>query len=51
MFSFSYGEDVGDPPLKGDVREIRWGTYWEGSRIDRASRLKGKVTLLLIWGG
>ena len=37
--------------VEGSAQEIRWGRHWAGPEIQAPSDLKGKVTLLVIWGG
>ena len=37
--------------VEGSTQEIRWGRHWAGPEIQAPSDLKGKVTLLVIWGG
>jgi hypothetical protein len=35
----------------GSLDNIEWGTHWAGTQVEKAADLKGKVTLLVIWGG
>lgn len=46
----AYG-DRNRQAAQGSVDDIRWGRHWAGPVIQGSSELKGKVTLLVIWGG
>lgn len=37
--------------VHGSSKEIGWGKHWAGPEIKAPEDLKGKVTLLVIWGG
>ena len=36
---------------EGSSKDIRWGQSWAGPELKAPAALKGKVTLLVIWGG
>lgn len=37
--------------VEGTVEGINFREHWAGPEVSKASDLKGKVTLLVIWGG
>ena len=37
--------------VEGTTQDIKWGKTWSGPKLDSPADLKGKVTLLVIWGG
>ncbi len=37
--------------VEGSAEDIRWGHHWAGPEVSSAAAMKGKVTLLVIWGG
>lgn len=37
--------------VEGSTKEIFWGQHWAGPEVNTPADLKGKVTLLVIWGG
>lgn len=37
--------------VEGSIESIDWGTNWAGPELKASEDLKGKVTLLVIWGG
>lgn len=37
--------------VEGTTQDINWGTHWAGPKLKAPAELKGKVTLLVIWGG
>lgn len=37
--------------VEGSTKEISWGKHWAGPEVKAPADLKGKVVLLVIWGG
>lgn len=37
--------------VEGSAKDIKWGRHWAGPEVKGPDELKGKVTLLVIWGG
>ncbi len=37
--------------VEGSAKGIEWGLHWAGPEVKAPVDLKGKVTLLVIWGG
>jgi len=37
--------------VEGSTQDIGWGRHWAGPEIKTPADMKGKVTLLVIWGG
>ena len=37
--------------VEGSTQDIEWGKNWAGPELKGPADLKGKVTLLVIWGG
>ena len=37
--------------VEGSIQGIDWGKNWAGPELTASTDLKGKVTLLVIWGG
>jgi len=43
--------DQDNRKVEGSTRDIIWGKHWAGPEVKAPVDLKGKVTLLVIWGG
>ncbi|MGJ8726339.1 MAG: hypothetical protein ACSHYB_17455 [Roseibacillus sp.] len=43
--------DQDNRKVEGSIQDIEWGTNWAGPKLKAPADLKGKVTLLVIWGG
>ena len=37
--------------VEGSTQSIDWGKHWAGPEVKAPAALKGKVVLLVIWGG
>lgn len=37
--------------VEGATKDIQWGKHWAGPELKAPDELKGKVVLLVIWGG
>ncbi|MEM9079566.1 MAG: hypothetical protein AAGC74_02615 [Verrucomicrobiota bacterium] len=37
--------------VEGTTQDIEWGKHWAGPKLKTHAGLKGKVTLLVLWGG
>lgn len=37
--------------VEGTTKNIDWGQHWAGPEVKAPADLKGKVVLLVIWGG
>ena len=45
------GGQQNNTKVEGTTKEIRWGQHWAGPVLKAPADLKGKVVLLVIWGG
>ncbi len=43
--------DQDNKKVEGTAKDIRRGQHWAGPELKAPADLKGKVTLLVIWGG
>ncbi len=43
--------DQDNRKVEGSTQDITWGKHWAGPELKSPVDLKGKVTLLVIWGG
>lgn len=47
----AFGGNQDNTKVAGMTKEITWGQHWAGPELKAPADLKGKVTLLVIWGG
>lgn len=46
-----YAGQQDNSKVQGTTQNIDWGKHWAGPEVNSSADLKGKVTLLVIWGG
>ena len=47
----AFGGNQDNRKVEGTTKGIQWGQHWAGPELKAPADLKGKVTLLVIWGG
>lgn len=51
LLALPLSADQDNSKVEGSLADINWGAHWGGTQLKTTAELKGKVTLLVIWGG